>query len=646
MNERQRAMLMILLESRGFLSSQVIADQLGCSEKTVRNDSKVLDQWLQQHTNVALVRKPNIGIKLEVSESERQSLLKSFFHTHGAKEEVAENQRATAILKWLLVDKKPLTLQKLAEKFYVNKAVIKKDLEKIEAFLAESGLTLSAKKKLGIEVEGTEQYWRLAISKLPDFLKTTSTLKAKEFWRQLFALQDIETVQHTLTAFNLTLANPYTEETLQSLTVHILIAIKRLKSGSPISLTEQEMTRLKQQIEYDFARTIIRKLEPPFAVHVPDREIAYISLYFLGGKTENMQIEKNNLDEDVQAITAELIDHLSIRMNIDFSLDDELRTGLHIHLQSAINRIRFGLNMKNPILEDIKRMFHYLFDAIIHELVMMNQKRSLKISEEEAAYLTLHFQASIERLQKKSGSNKKAIIVCPMGIGASALLRTKLERKFHSLDIINSVSIAKMKQYSAADLDFIITTVPIEHPTIPVIQVTPLLSPVEEDKLQEFITELNHNTEMEALQSDNRFPALHALIKPELIWIGLDFSHPYEVIEAITTKLVTKGYVETDYIESAMIREQHSSTNIGGGIAIPHGDPSYIKKSAIAVGVLKRPLLWGKEYVSLVLVLATKHEDYATTKGLFSDIGFLCDHPLTLTTLVKQKTPEDFLKNL
>jgi activator of the mannose operon (transcriptional antiterminator) len=60
-------------------------------------------------------------------------------------------------------------------------------------------------------------------------------------------------------------------------------------------------------------------------------------------------------------------------------------------------------------------------------LIHLNEDIHSQFPVEEAAYLTLHFQYSIERLQKYSGQNKRVIVVCPMGIEASVLLRTKLE---------------------------------------------------------------------------------------------------------------------------------------------------------------------------------------------------------------------------
>jgi activator of the mannose operon, transcriptional antiterminator len=648
MNERQKTMLRILLESRDvFLSSQQLADRLGCSEKTVRNDSKVLDLWLSEHSHATLSRKPNIGFQLEISPTEREELLNTLYHadTGATNEEMDEKNRLAHILELLLIEKKSLTLQKLSDQFFVNKAVIKKDLEKIEGYLAKSNLQLTTKKKLGIEVEGPEQNWRQAISKVPAFIAATTS--RVQFLEQFFEKQDVKKVKQSLEDVNNRTTNPYTDETLQNLTVHMLIAIKRLKQGHSIQHPEAELESVLTKKEYTIAEDVMKEMEHHFAIRFPHQEIAYMALHFLGGKIQNASEAGDEVDEDVQELTATLVSRLSHLMHLPFSQDEDLLRGMHVHLQSTMNRIRHRLSVTNPILDEIKRMYPYMFDTIMNEIVHINQERDLKIPEEEAAYLTLHFQASLERLQRKSGSNKKTIIVCPMGIGASVLLRTKLERKFHSLDILDSVSINKINQYTAIDIDFIISTVPISTTTLPVIQVTPLLTAEEENKLQAFIEELSSQkaTSGTALQNGT-FPYLRELVKEELIVMDLKYSHPYEIIEALTTKLAEHGYVSKEYIETSIIREQHSSTNIGGGIAIPHGDPSHINTSAIAVGILNKPLLWGKEYVSLVLTLATKPEEYSTTRELFTEIGQLSEHPLQLTNLIKPKTPEDFLKNL
>jgi activator of the mannose operon (transcriptional antiterminator) len=645
MNDRQKAILKILLESTEYLSSRQIAYQLACSEKTVRNDSKVLDQWLSKNSNATLSRKPNIGFRLEISQSERNSLLHTLYNQQQLSDDFEEKDRLSRILELLLIEKESVTIQKLSELFFVNKAIIRKDLEKIEDLLGKYNLSLAMKKKLGIEVAGSEQNWRLAISKIPTFFESTVT-NQMNFWGQIFEKQDINAVQLALENVNQQLSNPYTDETLHNLAIHILISIKRLKLGHPIQLPESEIKRVQRKKEFQLAEQTLNKLQHDFAIRFPLSEIAYITLHFMGGKVQKVVSDKMDIDHDVHTMTANLVNRVSNRTHIDFTQDDDLLLGLNVHLQSTVHRIKHGLSVTNPMLEQIKRMYPYMFHIIVNELFSLYKEMNLHIPEEEAAFLTLHFQASLERLQKRSGNNKKGIIVCPMGIGASTLLRTKLERKFHSLDIIDTESINKIHQYSSSDIDFIISTVPIPDAEVPVIEVTPLLTNEEQKKLEAFIEELGNEQKDRIRSLDGKFPNLRALMDEKLILIDLDLSHPYEIIETLIGKLAQQGHVEKEYIESAIIREKHSSTNIGGGIAIPHGDPSYIKTSAIAVGVLKKPMLWGKEYVSLVLALAIKPVEKTMTKKLFNEISKLSDHPLMVNQLIKQKTAQDFIKNL
>ncbi len=107
---------------------------------------------------------------------------------------------------------------------------------------------------------------------------------------------------------------------------------------------------------------------------------------------------------------------------LDFHKDQELINGLNIHLDPVLKRLSYDLSVSNPMLHDIKKMYPYLFHLIIDVLEDINQTFDLCIPEEEAAYLTLHFQATIERSRRSSHNPKRTIIVCHMGIGMSQLL--------------------------------------------------------------------------------------------------------------------------------------------------------------------------------------------------------------------------------
>ncbi len=110
---------------------------------------------------------------------------------------------------------------------------------------------------------------------------------------------------------------------------------------------------------------------------------------------------------------------------------------------------------------------------------------------------------------------------------------------------------------------------------------------------------------MEVLQKTNIIPNCQAKPKDE-------------VIREIGQLLCKSGYVEESYIEAMLQREETFSTNIGNGIAIPHGVEAAkknIKHSGIAVMVFPEGTLWNDELVKLVIGIAGKGEEHLDILG-------------------------------
>lgn len=59
MNTRQKEILLLLLsEPNDYLLVQYLAEQVNCSEKTIRNDFKVIEEYLTNYSSAVLVKKP------------------------------------------------------------------------------------------------------------------------------------------------------------------------------------------------------------------------------------------------------------------------------------------------------------------------------------------------------------------------------------------------------------------------------------------------------------------------------------------------------------------------------------------------------------------------------------------------------------
>ncbi|ANN35055.1 PTS system transporter subunit IIB [Streptococcus pneumoniae] len=645
MNKRQQEILQVLLsESNEYLLVQELADRIGCSEKTIRNDFKVIEEYLEKYSDALLIRKPGLGVCLEIKDYDRASLFNKLYAVKQNVSYASDEERVLQIAYSLLMNVKPVTVQELAEHYFVNRAAVKKDLDRIEKWLEELGLELILKQRVGLTVEGDERNKRKALAKLSDLIHNQELMN--QFIKKQFLYHEIKFVMTELKALQKRYAIFFTDDTLENLLLHTLIMVRRMKLKQPISMSTDDLNIVRETKEYGWTLDFLTRLEFVFTVHFTEEEIAYLAIHILGGKIRYQdEWERNKLNMSspvLSQVVSHLIDRMSKLNEIDFDKDTFLVEGLQMHLYTTLNRLQYNLSVSNPMLHEIKRMYPYMFDMLIHELDDMNQSLSLQIPEEEAAYLTLHFQAAMERLNDKKVS-KNVIIVCHMGIGMSQLLRTKIERKFRHVHVMDCIAKSDLEEYLMKNkkVELIISTIDLPQLKIPHCVVSPLLERREESKLENFMKKLD-----ELPSNENKDFVLLNYTTPFLVFLQQEVEHRYELIERLARSLYEKGYVEKEYVESAIARDRMSATTIGAGVAIPHGSPKLIKQSAIAVATLKEPLDWGIEKVSLVFMLAVKSDGKEVTKQLFHELSFISEQPVFVQKLIKEKNIMKFLSYL
>ncbi len=123
-----------------------------------------------------------------------------------------------------------------------------------------------------------------------------------------------------------------------------------------------------------------------------------------------------------------------------------------------------------------------------------------------------------------------------------------------------------------------------------------------------------------------------------------------EVIREMGTLLCSSGYVEENYIEAMLLRERTFSTNIGNGIAIPHGveeAKKNIKKSGIGIMIFPEGTHWNEDIVKIVIgiagigdehldILANIADKLSTEKAVEAVIGSTVEEIHSLFTDVKK----------
>lgn len=99
----------------------------------------------------------------------------------------------------------------------------------------------------------------------------------------------------------------------------------------------------------------------------------------------------------------------------------------------------------------------------------------------------------------------------------------------------------------------------------------------------------------------------------------------YTAIERTGRLLADNGYVDPDYIEGMIKREDEVTTYIGNGIAIPHGTSQYIqyiKKSGIVVVQYPEGVDFGEGNLAYILIgIAGKNDEHLE---ILSAIALVC----------------------
>ncbi|MEG9295898.1 BglG family transcription antiterminator [Mangrovibacillus sp. Mu-81] len=642
MNERQQEIIRILLsQSNRFMLVMDLTDKLECSEKTVRNDLKVIESYLEGYPSAVLIRKPGLGICIEIDENDKAAMYKELQTISGSKGSTLEDEeRLIRIAYHLLMSTKSVTVQDLMDSHYASKSVIKKDTDQIETWLSRFNLTLESKQKVGLILEGTEKNKRLALSRLSELVRRPEDTSM--FLKKQFPFHEVNRVIFELREMQRNHTMAFTDDSFDRIVIHTLMMVKRTKLHQFISLSDADISFMKKQKEFNWTGELLDKLERFFSIRFPDEERAYLTLHVIGGKL--LHRDRDDLggtDELLSMMTSELVRNLSESNGVKFKEDTELLNGLRVHLYSTLNRLKHGLPVSNVMLQEIKNMYPYMFDQILFALEEINQTSPVVIPEEEAAYLTLHFQASLERLKNQHWAVKKAVVVCHMGIGMSQLLRTKIERKFHTLQVIDCIAHSELPAFIGEhEIDFIISTVPLEGVKKPHIVVSPLLEKGDEDRLEQWVKQIN-SPEVRSGKS-----VLLRYTNPFLVFLHLDETNKYDIIKKLSVELHKKGYVEKEYMESSMIRERMAATTVGAGIAIPHGNPRFIRQSVMAAATLKEPVEWGEEKVSLVFMLAVKDDKQENVKQLFREISMLSEDPDRIQSLLRETERMQFLTSL
>lgn len=665
---RQQRILHQLMESSDYISFRTLMDQYGVSERTARHDLLQLEDWLRDHS-VELERHRTKGVKLQHNQEQIRMLEQKLTQRPAYMD---SEQRKTVLLK-LLLQKNTYAMEQVLDDFGISNSTLLTDLAELKEWLAQRSLSLKKSKGI-LAVEGNEQARRSAYLELLRAEITEDKLLRYMFDRdnleppslshlnKWFKAKDVQVIFDSLQQLEHIMNIQFADAGYSTITLHLLMAIERLKHAHTVHIDQQLLAELQGKEVFQLIQNQIAPfIESHFNVKLPMSEIAYITQHVLGAQKKDVQSK----DAVLLQLAEEIVNRTEAELGYRLRMTEQAVKGLSIHLNPAIYRAKFNLQLKNPLMSQLEQQYGSLLQLLEHIVNDVIASLGISFDRDEIGYIMLHIASGI--VPQVLNMNKRVAIVCASGIGTSAMIKRRLTYVFPQLEVVRVCSYKEAADLTYEEADAILTTIHIGHALpIPCLKVSPLLteqdqqmiaglfhiSPKEDEaaataiqvvndimkivegnavihdrgKLLEELLFMLQGAGAPRSSSGGAEQTLSKLLPPSSITLELDVTDWESAIRAGSQLLIDKGVCNKRYEQKLveMIHAGNHSFLLQPGIYFPHAYiPEHVAETAFSLVTFRKPVLFGpaKHPVWLMITLAaTDKEKHVTALGNLMEI--------------------------
>ena len=455
-NEREKLILQILLKNIGeALSIKEIAKATKIKERTLYREIKNLEDSLQRLGIELVKEKSRYILKGNVS-----SLDSSLFETNFEDYAYSTETRLTLILCFLILNE-DTSIKDISDKLMLSYNTVATTITTIEKILFDYKLTLIRKKGQGIEIEGKEVDRRVLLISL-----LCNEISDEEFFTRLNN-RDILSSNPFIKFLNFDLIkkvfyenkhldvfNLYTDSSIKKLLISLNVVFLRISYTTEIkeNFTAQEYNSIisllnasKEIVDFDITEDIIQ-----FLIKILKTCRLIEQLSYFNDKYSYTLVYKISL----------LIKYVSEKMNVDFTQDTNLSSGLIAHVESAIKRHQMNLTEENDeLLEFVLKNYNELYLIIKSELLVVFDE--INFNSTELSYIVIHFASSFEQIYRKNFI--RALVICASGIGSSKILGSQIRKNIPEIKNLEYTIPSKVTKSLVNNYDVVISTIELEQ---------------------------------------------------------------------------------------------------------------------------------------------------------------------------------------
>jgi len=595
-NVRQQAILRALLSASGKATLAELAEQTGLSPRVIRYNMDVVRSWMKC-VEVNFINRPGYGVEVVASQEKKNSLLEAINKLEDCDIILSRRQRVRIILLYLLLVEEPISTKQLVEVEDFSRSTLFKDICDVEVWLDKFGLKLQKKSAKGLWVEGFEESRRFALVRLlreelgdknwyqlsnvflnkPKYSNSAISSRFELFINQLELPFCRLVIQHIEENIGMSMSVIAQAEIM----VYLGIAIFSMRIGNMI---EGEVDReVLESDEFPITQVIGYQIEKKYDIKISQKELEIIAAMIMSTKWDNIfnfdndsGVPQQPATKKSEQIAAEIVNICSMRLHPMLKIDTILTRELSLHLDYAIFRMKHHIPIRNSNLQTIQEKYVQVYQVAESSVFILENEINISVPPEEIGFIAMYLLAGLERLRTVEDSRLSVIIANDGTRSKSSLLKSRLEYEFPNLKAAQIINTFEQIPETNQLAEVIISTMPIENPPLPVIEVSPFLEIEDIKSIQRWITEKNQSKRVRKLSYRDQQNSLVDLVKMSHISLAPSARTWQEIVEIASQPLIQNNCIQPRYA-GAMIDliENHGFyMYMGSGTLLLHAKPT------------------------------------------------------------------------
>ena len=655
MLKKEDQLLQALYQNRHkFLTAVEIGEYIGMSERTVRTYIRQLNPLLTSN-GAEIIVKHGAGFKLEIYMPQAFDILykkQQYLDTLPTTTDNSDrlDNRENYLLTRLLLNDTAVLFETLMSELFISRSTLSKEFRKLKQLLSPYKLTVTSRAGKGVYITGMERDKRRFI--MDYFFGQNYVQFVQEHIGDTHFFAGIR-----LDAITLIIIEECRKAHLkvhdfviQNLVLHLALSINRLKQSISISTTEIVEVS-DTTIAYQVAQKIIARVEVLQQINFPSQEVSFLALHLVSKATETKQGEP--AEHSLEIALRSCLSRSDKETGYSFSEDPELISALIAHITAMQLRVANGMVLVNPLLDKVKSNFNFEFQLTQDILGQLPQLSASQISDDEWAYLTLHFMVALEKAKDKQ--TIRVLVVCATGIGSAQLLRTRIEKTFgKKITIVGVYGYFDLSQAMLTEVDVIISSIDLSKLvfTVPTVHVSVFLDKDDVNRISTTFDKVRtqgYHSEIDQLSSlttTEKRELCQSLFSADSFSITTE-SQKISVIDTLLNQLKigeNDGYT-TRMHEQILSREQLSSVVFSDSIAVPHPIVPQGITAKIGVAISKTGINWQPDFpkIHIVFLLSPSQTENPHLTLATKAIVALLDLPDVQEKLLVAETFDDFI---